>query len=104
MGSEVAGVKSYYTNAELYAQLKPDEMSSPYTYDNFDWPHCEVSKTQVLGLVWFRLTGGLACCLDRFELLGSLATLCCSHRSVPPPPNNGGREGRDIYPRDSSFK
>lgn len=32
----------YYTNEELYANLRPDKPQLPYMYDNFEWPHCEI--------------------------------------------------------------
>lgn len=35
--------KSYYTNQELYGLFEPDGMAVPYVYDNFQWPHCDVS-------------------------------------------------------------
>lgn len=37
------GIKSYYTNGELYDLLRPDENTLPYIYDNFNWPHCSVN-------------------------------------------------------------
>lgn len=41
--SEVPASKKYYTNGELYGLLHPSEMNLPYVYDNFEWPHCDVS-------------------------------------------------------------
>lgn len=41
--AQVEAVKEYYTNQQLYTMLKPDQMDSPYIYDNFEWSHCEVS-------------------------------------------------------------
>eukprot|EP00903_Cladosiphon_okamuranus_P013119 g12236.t1 len=38
---EVEAVKKYYTNRQLYTMFKPDQMDSPYIYDNFEWPHCD---------------------------------------------------------------
>lgn len=38
-----AAAKTYYRNADLYRLLRPDGTSLPYVYDNFVWPHCEVS-------------------------------------------------------------
>ena len=35
--------KKYQTNIELYDLLRPDGIAIPYTYDNFEWPHCDVS-------------------------------------------------------------
>lgn len=35
--------KFYYTNMELYDLLDPRAADSPYVYDNFEWPHCDVS-------------------------------------------------------------
>lgn len=32
----------FYTNEELYEYLRPDSLTMPYMYDNFDWPHCEL--------------------------------------------------------------
>lgn len=43
VSSEVPTMKKYYTNGELYKLLHPAEADLPYVYDNFDWPHCEVS-------------------------------------------------------------
>lgn len=40
----VAPPKEYYTNAELYQLLRPDGEAIPYAYDNFEWPHCDVSR------------------------------------------------------------
>lgn len=40
----VAPPKEYYTNTELYQLLKPDGEAMPYAYDNFEWPHCDVSR------------------------------------------------------------
>ena len=40
---QVEGAKSYYTNRQLLELLRPDAMRIPYTYDNFEWPHCDVS-------------------------------------------------------------
>lgn len=37
-------MKKYYTNQQLYTMLKPDQMDSPYIYDNFEWTHCDVSQ------------------------------------------------------------
>lgn len=42
-GHAVAPPKTYYTNEELYELLKPRDGVLPYMYDNFDWPHCDVS-------------------------------------------------------------
>lgn len=39
-----AGLKQYYSNAELYDLLRPDTEDLPYMYDNFQWPHCSVSR------------------------------------------------------------
>lgn len=36
-------VKSYYTNRDIYEFLRPDRDEMPYLYDNFEWPHCDVS-------------------------------------------------------------
>jgi len=33
---------NYYTNAELYENLRPDKPVLQYMYDSFDWPHCEL--------------------------------------------------------------
>ena len=46
--------KHYYTNQELYTQLKPDEMTSPYIYEHFEWVHCEVRRNPI-GLAGLRL-------------------------------------------------
>lgn len=32
----------YYTNQELYENLRPDKPQISYMYDSFDWPHCEM--------------------------------------------------------------
>lgn len=32
----------FYTNAELYDLLHPKNEDLPYTYDNFNWGHCEL--------------------------------------------------------------
>lgn len=51
--SEVPTAKNYYTNGDLYGLLHPGEMNLPYVYDNFAWPHCEVSLVCFRGcLLW----------------------------------------------------
>lgn len=45
--SGVAPPKEYYTNQMLYDLLKPDGMSTPYVYDHFQWPHCDVSRQYI---------------------------------------------------------
>lgn len=32
----------YYTNEELYQNLRPDKPQLSYIYDGFKWPHCEM--------------------------------------------------------------
>lgn len=32
----------YYTNEELYQNLRPDKPQLSYVYDGFTWPHCEM--------------------------------------------------------------
>merc|ERR1711998_33236 len=32
----------YYTNEELYENLRPEKATIPYMYDGFSWPHCEL--------------------------------------------------------------
>lgn len=46
--SEVPAMKKYYTNGELYGLLHPAKMNLPYVYDNFEWPHCDVSDSPTL--------------------------------------------------------
>jgi len=31
----------YYTVIEIYNSIDPNDVISPYIYDNFEWPHCE---------------------------------------------------------------
>eukprot|EP00752_Nemacystus_decipiens_P013022 g11520.t1 len=40
LNEEVEAAKEYYTNHQLYTMLRPDQMDSPYIYDNFEWSHC----------------------------------------------------------------
>lgn len=40
---DIGMAKFYYTNMELYDLLDPRAADSPYVYDNFEWPHCDVS-------------------------------------------------------------
>lgn len=42
-GAVASSPKTYYTNAELYQLLDPNGNDLPYVYDNFEWPHCDVS-------------------------------------------------------------
>ena len=50
------GMKTYYTNGDLYDLLRPDRADLPYMYDNFAWPHCSVSVRSGTGRVFgFRL-------------------------------------------------
>lgn len=63
-GGSVGPLKGYYTNAELYDLLHPGEMELPYVYDNFAWPHCDVSG------------GGCPSLLVPYLLMTS--SLCCS--------------------------
>ena len=48
-------IKHYFTNQELYTQLKPDGMSSPYIYEHFEWAHCEVNMEYLGIVVWVSL-------------------------------------------------
>lgn len=32
----------FYTNAELYENLRPNTAVLPYVYDHFKWPHCDL--------------------------------------------------------------
>ncbi|CAM9975327.1 unnamed protein product [Ectocarpus fasciculatus] len=41
--------KVYYTNSQLYDMLKPDQMDSPYVYDNFEWGHCDAQGVYIHG-------------------------------------------------------
>lgn len=43
---EVGRPKSYYSNRDLYDLLHPGETNCPYIYDNFEWPHCDVSANK----------------------------------------------------------
>lgn len=39
----VEPLKKYYTNENLYDLFSPIRAEMPYVYDNFEWPHCDVS-------------------------------------------------------------
>lgn len=54
----VAPPKKYYTNAEIYHFLAPNGEPIPYVYDNFEWPHCDVSRA---GLTSYG-QAGKSCC------------------------------------------
>ena len=51
---QVDSAKQYYTNHQLYTMLRPDQMDSPYIYDNFEWSHCDVSEP-VVGCIFVHL-------------------------------------------------
>lgn len=55
-GAKPPSIKTYYTNADLYDLLRPDESDLPYMYDNFAWPHCSVSGWS--GVTYFSGRGG----------------------------------------------
>ena len=42
--NDIEPPKEYYTNAALYQLLKPDGEAIPYAYNDFEWPHCDVSR------------------------------------------------------------
>ena len=44
---EIGKAKFYYTNMELYDLLDPQKTASPYVYDTFAWPHCDVRGQSV---------------------------------------------------------
>lgn len=48
----IDGIKSYYTNDDLYRMAKPDGEQLPYMYDNFNWEHCDVSPSLEQGNVF----------------------------------------------------